>query len=65
MQNATHIIEDSANCLWAVWATNDPRLDHVFFGIAVKRAKGGFVPKATGRQMLVRKECTRIIAALN
>ena len=65
MEQATHIIEDSANRFWAVWATNDPHLNHVFYGVEVKRAKGAFIPKAKARQGLVRKEYTRVVAVLS
>lgn len=65
MENATHIIEDTANAFWAVWPTNDPDLAHVFWGIQVKRSGGSFVPKAKARTTLVRKECTRVVATLN
>lgn len=65
MDKATHIIEDTANTFWAVWPTNDPDLDHVFWGVRVKRTKGGFEPKAKARTELVRKACTKVIATLN
>ena len=65
MEKATHIIEDTANTFWAVWATNDADLDHVFYGVQVKRSGGTFVPKAKARATLVRKACTRVIATLN
>ena len=64
MDAATHIIETSANQLFAVWPTNDPDLAHVFWGVQVKRSGGTFVPKAKARTTLVRKECIRIVATL-
>lgn len=65
MSNATHIIETSANQLYAVRETNDASLAHVWFGVEVKRAKGGFVPKAKARETLVRKAASKVIATLN
>lgn len=55
------IIEDSANQLYRVRDTNDPNLAHVWFGIAVKRVKGEYVPKAKARETLVRKAACRVI----
>lgn len=60
--NPTHIIEDSANMFWAVRPTGIAGLDHVWFGVRMKRAKGGFVPVAKAREMLIRKEATRVVA---
>jgi hypothetical protein len=65
MEKATHIIEDTANRLWAVWATGDANLEHVYYGIEVKRAKGGFQPKAKARATLVRKAATHLVAMVN
>lgn len=61
----THIIEDSANCLWTIRPTGIVDLDHVWFGVRVKRSKGAFVPVARAREVLVRKEATRVVATLN
>ena len=61
----THIIEDSANTLWAVWPTGDADLAHVWFGYRVKKTKAGFVPVAKARQVLVRREATRLVANLH
>ncbi len=55
MANPTHIIEDSANILWAVWPTGDANPAHVWFGYRVKKAKGAYVPVAKARQTLVRR----------
>jgi hypothetical protein len=65
MSNPTHIVEDSANTLWAVWPTGDANLAHVWFGYRVKKAKGSFVPVAKPRQTLVRRDTARVIATLN
>lgn len=59
------IIETSDNRLFSVRDTGDVDLQHVWWGIEVKRAKGGFAPKAKARQTLVRKEATRLIQATN
>jgi hypothetical protein len=57
------IIETSANQLYRVRETGNPELAHVWFGIPVKRAKGGFVPKANAREHLVRKAASRVVVA--
>jgi hypothetical protein len=64
MDKATYIIEDTSNRFWAVWPTNNENLDHVYYGISVKKIKNGFSPKAKARPMLVRKECTKIVRTL-
>lgn len=67
MNDYSMIIEDSANCFYAVRELADPALAHCFYGIEVKRAAGKFVPKAGSRgakARLVRRECTKIIAKL-
>lgn len=61
----TQIIEDSANVLWAVWPTGDASLAHVWFGYRVKKTKAGFVAVAKARNTLVRREATRVVAALH
>jgi hypothetical protein len=53
---ATRIIETSAGQHYAVRETGDPDLAHVWFGIAVKRSKGAWSPKAKAREILVRKK---------
>ena len=55
------IIETAAGQTFLVRETNDANLAHVWHGVAVKRAKGGWAPKAKAREMLVRKEGTRQI----
>lgn len=65
MANPTHIIEDSANILWAVWPAGDANLAHVWFGYRVKKAKGAYVPVAKARQTLVRRDAARVVATLN
>jgi hypothetical protein len=56
------IIETSANELYRVREAGDAALSHCWIGIAVKRVKGEFVPKANRRDELVRKAATRLIA---
>ncbi len=60
----TAIIEDTANRLWMVRDTNSADLAHVWFGVEAKRAKGGFSPKAKAREILVRREATRLVATI-
>ena len=60
----TAIIEDTANRFWMVRDTRNTDLAHVWFGVEVKRAKGGFTPKAKARETLVRREATRLVATL-
>lgn len=55
------IIETSCNTLYQVRETNNADLAHVWFGIEVKRVKGAYVPKAKAREMLVRKEASRVV----
>jgi hypothetical protein len=57
------IIETSANELYRVRETGNPALAHVWLGIAVKRVKGEFVPKANRREELVRKAASRVVVA--
>lgn len=57
------IIETSSNELYRVRETNNPALAHVWFGVAVKRVKGEFVPKAKARETMVRKEASRVVAS--
>ena len=67
MNGFTHIIEDSANTFHAVRTLADPNLAHCYYGIAVKKIKGGFAAKAgpAGRTPhLMRREMTRVVAAL-
>jgi len=56
------IIETSSNQIFRVRETNDANLAHVWFGVEVKRVKGGFAPKVKAREMLVRKDGARIVA---
>lgn len=55
------IIETSANELFQVRETGSPDLEHVWLGIAVKRVKGEYVPKAKAREILVRKAASRVV----
>jgi hypothetical protein len=57
------IIETSCNNFYQVRETENPNLAHVWYGVAVKRVKGEWVPKAKARTELVRKEATRIVEA--
>jgi hypothetical protein len=60
---AALIIETSANELYRVRETGNPDLAHCWIGIAVKRVKGEFVPKAKRREELVRKAACRFVSA--
>lgn len=55
------IIETSAGQLFRVRETGDPSTAHVWLGIAVKRAAGGFVPKVGAKEILVRKAAAKLI----
>lgn len=55
------IIETSCNHFYQVRETNDANLEHVWFGIEVKRVKGAYVPKKNARETLVRKAATRLV----
>jgi len=56
------IIETSANHIYFVTDTNDANLSHVWNGLRVKRAQGGFVVVKNARKELVRKAGSRQIA---
>ena len=53
------IVETSSNQLFRV---HDAGHDHAWLGVEVKRAAGGYVPKAKAREVLVRKAGCRIVA---
>lgn len=60
------IVETSANELYRVRETGNPDTAHVWHGIPVKRAKGGFVVKAEAtkpgfREHMVRKAASRVV----
>jgi hypothetical protein len=55
------IVEDTQNRFFLVRDTGDANLAHVWFGIEVKRAKGGFAPKKNARETLVRRAGCRIV----
>ena len=60
------IIAESANTFWEVREAADPALAHCWIGHRVKRTKIGFVRTACPqgkRDVLVRKEATRIVEA--
>jgi hypothetical protein len=60
----TAVIETTCNRLFQVRETGSADLAHVWHGVEVKRAKGGFAPKARSREMLVRKAGARVVASL-
>lgn len=53
------IIETSDNRFFRVTECGDASLAHCWYGIAVKRVAGQWVPKVNARQELVRKAATR------
>lgn len=54
------IVQDLAGQFWKV-RNAGADLDHVWLGVAVKRAGGAFVPKAKAREILVRRfGCTLV-----
>ena len=60
------IIQTSANKFYQVRETERPGLDHVWYGLSVKRVGGKFVPTALAlrhpdRPEIVRKAGTRIV----
>lgn len=55
------VVETSCNNFYKVEETNNPNLAHVWFGVAVKRVKGQWVPKVKARKELVRKEASRVV----
>jgi len=55
------IIETSANQFFRVTETNSPELSHCWLGVAVKKSRGVWVNKANAREILVRKEATRVV----
>jgi hypothetical protein len=64
LASMSKIIETSANQLYAVRDHASADLAHVWIGLPVKRAKGGYLPKAGARETLVRKEASRVVCAL-
>jgi hypothetical protein len=63
-QRYTQIVETSAGQFFQVREGDSADLNHVWHGLAVKKAKGGFVPKANAREILVRKAGSRVVANL-
>jgi hypothetical protein len=56
------IVETSDNRLYWVDGTDDSSMPQVWRGIAVKRVKGGFAPKAGKlRAELIRKAGSRVV----
>lgn len=58
------IIRETSGAHFRVTASNDPNLAHVWLGVPVKRAGGGFVDKAKARQQLVRRAGCVIVAPI-
>lgn len=58
------IVETLAGQFFRVRETGDPRADHVWLGVEVKRVRGGFADKAKAREILVRKlGCRAVVTA--
>lgn len=62
------IIETTANRFYRVWDHNQAGLDHVWFGVQIKKVKGAWLdkkPKARPgvRVEMVRKEASRVVEA--
>lgn len=61
------IIETSCNQFYRVTETGCDALNHVWYGVPVKKQKGEWVVTAKGRKTskmeLVRKEATRVVEA--
>lgn len=57
------VIRTSCGQHYSVVETNDPALDHVWAGIAVKRVKGVWTHKAKARIELVRKAASELVEA--
>lgn len=60
----THIVEDSANQLFAVRDAGSTDLAHVFRGGPVKRVRGVYEPKKGAREALIRRLGCRVVATL-
>lgn len=61
----TQIVETSAGQFFQVREGDTADLNHVWHGLAVKKAKGGtFAAKANAREILVRKVGSRVVANL-
>ncbi len=60
----THIVEDSANQLFAVRDAGSTELAHAFRALPVKRVRGAYEPKKGAREILVRKVGCRLVAQL-
>jgi len=57
------VIETSANQFYRVKETKCPDLQHVWYGVAVKRTREGFVDKKNAHETLIRKDCCRVVEA--
>lgn len=57
------IIETSDSRFYKVREIEDNNLFHLWTGIAVKRVKGEWLPKANSRPELVRKMASRVVEA--
>lgn len=62
MPNTSNIIETLAGQFFRVRETGSDGLDHVWYGVEVKRVRGAFVDKKNAREILVRKIGTRQVA---
>ena len=60
----THIVEDSANQLFAVRDAGSTELAHAFRAIPVKRVRGSYEPKKGARESLIRRVGCRVVATL-
>ena len=57
------IIETSCNRFYRVEETNMLGLEHVWYGVKVKHAKGEWIDRAGARRELVRKAASRVVEA--
>lgn len=58
---AQTVIETTCNQLFRIRETGRPELAHVWHGVPVKRARGGFADKVNAREILVRKAGARFV----
>ena len=56
------IVETTWNALYQVSETGYPDMQHVWYGMAVKRTRNGFEFKKNARTELVRKEGCKIVS---
>lgn len=60
----THIVEDSANQLFAVRDAGSAELAHAFRALPVKRVRGAYEPKKCAREGMIRRLGCRLVATL-